>query len=357
MVGFIAPITSHTQHILIASGKYGLSALDGSTLLPLEYDSIYQPKSRYQSSSWICKKEGKYGIYNHSDKWFSELIFDEVKEDNESGILTMRQGEKWGFMTLQGEVGDSKTDKAPPTKYIAPLYDAIWSNDRIHYSQRFLHVKNENHFGVLSAYSGDTLVPIRFSMGLTEFEHTPKLPLFISGQYRDNPNDSMYVYNPNTDVTMAFHQDSRLEIQRSFSLLVGVNNYYDDLHGMVEVYDYESGKRLFHVDIPEDNAVCDLHHLKAELLNNRTIKVLTEHQMLKGVSNQYTIMCYDIYTGYRYFEYDGPKFFDLELKPQSDGTDNIYRRSDYMKYPEKDIIGLKKADGAIIWYYEKYRKP
>ena len=79
--------------------------------------------------------------------------------------------------------------------------------------------------------------------------------------------------------------------------------------------------------------------------------------MRKGVSYHYTINCYDIFTGYRHFEYEGPKYVDLELKASNDDSYYIYRRVNYNKYLDKDIIGLKKADGSIIWYYERYRKP
>lgn len=45
------------------------------------------------------------------------------------------------------------------------------------------------------------------------------------------------------------------------------------------------------------------------------------------------------------------------MKQQNDDSFNIYRRLNYNKYLEKDIIGLKKTDGTIIWYYERYRRP
>ena len=96
---------SNAQHILNSGNKYGLSAPDGTFLLPLEYDTVYQAKSKYQSSVWICSKNEKYGIFNFSDQWFSGIIFDEIKADRYSGIITMRQGDKWGFMTLQGGEG------------------------------------------------------------------------------------------------------------------------------------------------------------------------------------------------------------------------------------------------------------
>lgn len=346
---------TQAQLILKKNNRFGLQQSDGSVIIPIEYDTVYKVKSSSdQNPIYVYAANNRFGMYFAQDSSLTGLIFDELKIDDEEPIF-MRIGSKWGFVAVEIPPRletDYNAPRIPIYHLIMPMYESIhqaWNT-----SMHELSVQNNSLYGLISCQTGDTIVPLKFNHSFRSIQPSNNKTTYISES--SNGKDSIVIYHPEKALTFYFASGTEIKIPYSDSLLIAFHQFITDATGILEVYNYNSGKRIFHYDIERNYIAYEDYSTNYELLNYRTIKIHTEYTKKGGTSPFHVISCYDIYTGYRYYYSESQQFSDLIVRHQK-GDSKIYKVDDYDKFPEKNIVGLLKANHEITWYYERFSKP
>jgi hypothetical protein len=339
------------QSIVQKNHEFGVINSDGTILLPIAYDSIYSPsKFWHESSILIAKSEGKFGLINTSNNWFTGLLFDEIHVNDDVGLLQLRTGTKWGFMSLTSNYNSIKhTSTIFPLVYCAPKYEYVgisWTANN-----KELSVKDHQQFGLLDFYSGDTLVPIRFKHPLTAHRSTTGALIYKSSDRKGIDPDT--IVNPRTNATISVDHDSEVMMLFNDSLLFVLTEFLNDYNGALVIYNYNNGDKLLDYHFQRDYIRFEDYNFVYERLGSNYILVSFTFKPKGKRKYVHQISCFQLQTNYRVFYYEGSKF-DRLLPIYDQNEALIYLTDMHETIRSKQCVGKLSSNNVINWFRMSY---
>lgn len=253
-------------------GKYGLINLDGTEILPCEYDSISTLKGI--KNSLIVKKDGKVGLVNTDGSIIVPVEYIDitaVTQDYQNGFIVKNADNKYGIINSNGQIAlevkyDGIKNIRDNNMYIVKL-DGKWKvlvddgtvylegkvNNAISMNNGNVVIKEKNNCGILNVYT-DTKIELVYEELTYLFED--KYIAKKDGKYGViNTNNEVIVelkysnieYNKTTDYLKAKKTDGTYDyITRDFTVKLSageekvLNGFISiDIQGETKYYNYK----------------------------------------------------------------------------------------------------------------------
>lgn len=240
------------------NGKFGLLYKSGANALPCTYDSVvaYVVGSE-KLPVYAFKSENKFGIFNMQDSSKTACIYDQVRI-SKYGFIILRKENKYGF------IGEDTNHVffiiEPQYDWLSPLFGMsdipLNNSPQANPGSRQLNlsVKKDLLYGAVSFYTGKEFIPVKYKHPI---EKSSDGPFYTS---IDRENSKQIFINPKTLAEFPTTFLCKVVFRPDYNLLVATDGCCNnDLTTNVNVWNYETGKLIWHYLSPTSDVKTELY--------------------------------------------------------------------------------------------------
>ncbi len=316
----------------------------GKELLPMEYDTIYGlVPYEYQSNAYfVLKKDEQYTLYDKLQRKILPYTISKPEKFANTCAYRFEDLNNKGHFGFIGLSMDMYGGEVNATHFFPPLYlhvYNVWTQEACEVS-----VEGENGYGLIDAATGDTICPLIFkhSVHFWSVTNSPKLVIC-----KDPKGiDSTIYYYPATGKQISTGTYADVEFRRSDSSLFVFTHFVTDDYGLLELYDFKTGNRLYHSRVNYQFQDLKFERKDEEFLSSNLYMIRTEHTKKSTGQPFFTISVYDLEAKTRVYHCVSSQFYTLE-------TGYYKNQKAYLLVRRNGPKGLKPAavfnNGNWIW--------
>lgn len=311
LIILLFPFVCEAQFITRDASGFGLMDNAGKELLPMEYDTIYGlvPYEYKANEYFVLRKSGKHYLYAKLEKKI--LPFTVSKPEKIANSCAYRfenldNPGNFGFIGLTMDLYGGKVEK---TRYIAPNYQDVFSA----WTQRACEVgvKGEYGYGLMDAATGDTICPLIFKHSVYYWS-TTNSPYLIKSKDPKGIDSTCY-YFPASGQVIKTRPNAEVEFLRADSSFMVYEPFVTNEYGLLELYDFNTGERLYHSRINNTIHGLKFERLENDFLSSDLYMIRTEHVKTATGQPHFTISVYDFSSKSRVYHLESTQFYTLTL--------------------------------------------
>lgn len=229
------------QTIYNDQDKWGILFPSGKRALETEYDKIERVRHAYSEKVFICRKYGKFGIYNHQDSTFTGCVYDSVYTNYQNSIFICDKN-KMGFLGY-----DINTNRC---KIIEPIFDEadIMDDDirefdsawRVKNILRGVNIRIDTLWGVVYFKDGNPWIDVKYHNRIVKSDDGP---FFTSV---DRKKGRQIIINPYTKAEFETGFLADVQYFPEWNLIFTVDDFmWSDRSMIVRACRYDTGTELW----------------------------------------------------------------------------------------------------------------
>ena len=293
-----------------ASG-FGLMDNAGKELLPMEYDTIYGlvPYEYKSNDFFVLKKVEQYYLYDKQKALILPFTISKPEKFANSCAYRFEDLNNKGHFGFIGLSMDMYGGKVNTTHFFPPLYLHVynaWTQEACE-----VCVEGENGYGLIDAATGYTICPLIFKHSVYYWSTTNSPNLIKSKDAKGI--DSTCYYFPASGQVIKARPNAQVEFLRADSSLMVYEPFVTNEYGLLELYDFNTGGRLYHTRINNTIHGLKFERLENDFLSSSLYMIRTEHVNTATGQPYYTISVYDFSSKSRVYHLESTQFYTLEL--------------------------------------------